>query len=113
MTRSRLLCALALMTVTACYPKAAPPPTEVSAAQVTLAQAADPAVTPELLERGRQTFVAKCGDCHKHPDLTVIKQSKWPHIMEEMTEEAELKGDAAAEVTTFVRTAAAAANAPQ
>ena len=99
----------------ACFPKGAPPPGALSPKQVELAKVKDANVTDEQLEHGRTLFVSKCGECHDHPDLTLIKLSKWPGIMTDMVEKADLDKDAAgkADVTVFVLTAAEAAGAPQ
>src|SRR5262245_11856812 len=114
MTYLRLL-PLAALLLTGCFPKAAPPPTALNPRQVELAQAKNPAATPESLEHGRTLFVDKCGACHDHPDLSAVRLSRWPKILKAMLENAELDKDAqaSADVTGFVLTAAEAAGAAQ
>lgn len=112
MNRSALLF-IVLLSFSACFPKGAPPPAALQPRQLELAKVKDANTTEEQLENGRKLFVGKCGECHDHPDLTAVRLSKWPAIMKDMLEKAELEKDAAAsaDVTSFVVTAAEAAGA--
>jgi hypothetical protein len=102
-----------LLSFSACFPKGAPPPGALVPKQVELAKAKDATTTEEQLENGRKLFVGKCGECHDHPDLTAVRLGKWPAIMKDMLEKAELEKDAAAsaDVVSFVLTGAEAAGA--
>jgi len=104
-----------LLFIAGCFPKGAPPPAALQPKQLELAKAKSPDTTEEQLENGRKLFGGKCGECHDHPDLTAVRLSKWPAILKDMLEKAELEKDAAAtaDVTSFVLTAAEAAGAAQ
>lgn len=104
---------IVMLSFSACFPKGAPPPAALQPKQVELAKARDANTTEEQLESGRKLFVEKCGECHDHPDLTAVRLSKWPGILKEMLEKADLEKDAAASanVTAFTLTAAEAAGA--
>ncbi len=112
-TPSMRLASIVVLLLTGCFPKGAPPPAALQPKQIELAKAKDANTTEEQLEHGRTVFVGKCGECHDHPDLTAVRLSKWPAILKDMLEKAELEKDAAAsaDVTSFVLTAAEAAGA--
>jgi hypothetical protein len=98
---------------TACFPKGAPPPAALAPRQLELAKVKDANLSEEQLEHGRKLFVDKCGACHDHPDLGAVRLSRWPAILKDMLEKAELEKDAVAtaDASTFVLTAAEAAGA--
>lgn len=74
----------------ACYPKAAPPPGSISPTSVSWAAAKWPGTTEASLAAGKETFLAKCNNCHGYPDFAAIDDEKWPSIVERMGKKADL-----------------------
>ncbi|MBX7099880.1 MAG: hypothetical protein K1X89_19345 [Myxococcaceae bacterium] len=110
---ARRLTLFACFVLLGCYPKSAPPPKALAPTQLQLAQVRSADISTEALERGRVSFVGKCGECHDHPDLSAVRMSKWPAILEEMDEKADLVEPAKGELNAFVLSAAEAAKAPR
>ncbi|MCC7380668.1 MAG: hypothetical protein IT384_02505 [Deltaproteobacteria bacterium] len=103
---------LALASACSYYPRSAPPPTSITAAYEEVARRSDASADQARLERGRSTFVSKCGECHDHPDLSAIALAEWPEILARMAGKAELEGASARELESFVLAAAEASGAP-
>lgn len=110
--RDALAFAAAAILLAGCmYPKSAEPPASLTAAEVDKARAKDPAADAAAVGAGRDLFVAKCGECHDHPDVMAIEDARWPGILEEMGEKAEIDAAQRAGVLRFIL-AVRAARAP-
>lgn len=96
--------ALALAAFTACgveIPRATPLDAE-RAAQ------ARPGTTLADLERGRSTYLAKCGSCHQPIAPRSIAVDRWPHYVDEMHERAHLSPEDHDAILLYVTTMAEA-----
>jgi hypothetical protein len=97
---------LALMAVvafsTSCAPAAGTAPTPLTADAVRQAQARDPSLTAESLERGRQLFLTKCNHCHKYPDRTRYTEDQFRHIIPRMAGRSNLSPADGALVLNFI-----------
>lgn len=82
------LCALALSS--SCAPRLGPIPGPLSEAAVARAAGMLPGASADLLGKGRQLFIDRCDQCHGYPDVWFYEEKKWPGIMKEMAENAEL-----------------------
>lgn len=94
-----------LLAITACgYPKtgAAPGPVTTTAAET--AATRWPGTTPASLNTGRETFLAKCNDCHGYPDIKLIADDRWPAILKRMGKKADLTPEQTETVLRFVLT---------
>lgn len=101
MTR-HLTLSLGLLALTACFPRAAPPPGQLSASAIAAGTTRWPDATHESLEEGRQLFVKSCGECHSHPALDAVAQEKWPKVMTAMARKADLTPDQGELMLRFV-----------
>ena len=102
MRTSVLVLPLALL---ACgYPKTAAVPGPLAPTAVESAAARWPGTTAESLNAGRELFVAKCNDCHGHPDIKRIADDRWPGILERMGKKADLTPEQTETVLRFVLT---------
>lgn len=101
MNLPRLALTLAPLLVVGCFPKSAPPPSSVSD-EVAARSASD----RSELETGRAVFVAKCGECHAHPDIASVGSEEWPSILDRMSEKSKLSPTDAKALRAFVLAAA-------
>lgn len=95
----RALCLLALAACT----KPVPKPTT---ADVTRAQAAGTEITLAQLERGRELYVQRCGNCHVAYQPSEYAPADWPKHVDEMAERAKLGTDDNLLITRFLVTLA-------
>lgn len=85
------------------YPQAAPAaPGPLSPAAVSYAASKWPDSNAASLESGRATFLSHCNHCHGYPDVLLIKEERWPQILERMGAKAELTPPQIQEVLRFV-----------
>lgn len=73
----------------------------------TLADATRAQVTLAALERGRELYVQRCGNCHQPYQPSEYKPADWPHHVDEMAERAKLGTDDHMLITQFLVTLAA------
>jgi cytochrome c5 len=101
---SRVLALVLVIAVVAgCgYPKAGPPPGPLAASAVTAAQVRWPTATAASLEQGRQIFLHRCNECHKHPALGAYSDAQWEKIMPRMGGKANLAPAETEQVLQFV-----------
>lgn len=90
------------------YPRAASPPASLTPAELEAVKASFPEATDASLTAGRDLFVARCADCHDHPDVMSIPDDEWPGVMKSMGAKAELDADQAASVKRFILAVTAA-----
>ena len=95
--------ALVLVVLAACT-KPVPRPTT---ADVTRANAAGTQVTLAELERGREIYVKRCGNCHQPYQPSEYKPLDWPKHVDDMAERAKLGTDDRMLITRFLVTLAA------
>jgi len=100
-----VILAVSVGAISACYPKAGPPPDAPSANAVAWASARWPNVTAESLAHGRELFVSKCNACHSSPDVAEIEDDRWPGIVKSMGGKAHLSSDEKDAVLHFILTA--------
>lgn len=96
--------ALALAALTACgveIPRATPLDAERAART-------RPGTTLADLERGRSTYLAKCGSCHQPIAPRSIAAARWPHYVDEMHERAHLSPEDHDAILLYVTTMAEA-----
>ena len=89
--------ALLVLALAACT-KPIPRPTTVDATRAS--------VTLESLERGRELYVKRCGNCHQPYQPSEYKPTDWPHHVDEMAERAKLGTDDKILITRFLVTLA-------
>ena len=106
MTRPTFI-VLVLASIAACYPKPGPAPGALSPNTVALATQKWPGTTEMSLAAGHDTFIAKCNDCHKYPDIASIREERWPGIMKSMGHKARLSPQDADNVLHFILAARA------
>jgi len=97
--------AMAVVALSGCFPRAAPPPGELSSAEVEAVKSRWPDANAESLEHGRHVFLDHCDHCHGFPDLSYLKAAEWPSTAERMGKKSELD---AAEIESLQRWIAAA-----
>jgi len=93
-----LVLSIACLASLACgFPKSGPVPGPVSAETVTAAKAKNLQASEATLTQGRELFVAKCNNCHGHPDVNYKTEAQWPEVVKRMSSKADLdqkQGDA-------------------
>ena len=72
------------------------------AADSTVAPAARPVPSAEVLAQGHDLFTQKCGTCHALPDPASHKAEKWPHLVEWMRQRSNLDTAQASKVLDWV-----------
>jgi hypothetical protein len=72
----------------------------------TMADAARGSVSLEALERGRELYVSRCGNCHQPYQPSEYQPADWPHHVDEMAERAKLGTDDRMLITQFLVTLA-------
>lgn len=106
MTMMRTAVLLLPLALVACgYPKTAAAPGPLAPTAVESAAARWPGTTTESLSAGRELFLAKCNDCHGHPDIKLIADDRWPGILERMAKKADLTPEQTERVLHFILTA--------
>jgi len=102
--RGRLLACAALTVLAAgcLFPKAAPVPAPVTAADVDRGRYRWPDVDQRSLSTGRELFAAHCNACHDYPALTSVPEGNWPAIVEKMARKAKLSREQGQLVLRFV-----------
>lgn len=88
--------------VAACSPTVGGPPPPLSPASAEGAKQRWPDATPESLEQGRKTFLAKCSACHGYPALAAHSDAEWGPIVDDMGKKAKLDDAAREQVLRFV-----------
>jgi len=103
-TTARLVActALTLLAAGCIFPKAAPVPGPVTAADVDRGRYRWPDVDQRALANGRELFAGHCNACHDYPALTSVPESDWPSIVEKMGRKAKLSREQAQLVLRFV-----------
>jgi nitrate/TMAO reductase-like tetraheme cytochrome c subunit len=71
-----------------------------------MADATRVSVDLAALERGRELYVQRCGNCHQPYQPSEYKPTDWPHHVDEMAERAKLGTDDKILITQFVVTLA-------
>jgi nitrate/TMAO reductase-like tetraheme cytochrome c subunit len=56
-----------------------------------------------MLEQGRSLFLARCGNCHLTPAPDSRSPAEWARLVPEMSQDAELTADEAAQVLAFLQ----------
>lgn len=73
----------------------------------TMADATRASVSLDALERGRERYVQRCGNCHVPYQPSEYTPADWPRHVDEMAERAKLGTDDRASITQFLVTLAA------
>ena len=84
------------------FPKAAPIPGPVTAADVDRGRYRWPEVDERSLVQGRDLFASHCNACHDYPLVTSVPEGDWPSIVEKMARKAKLSREQAQLVLRFV-----------
>ena len=84
------------------FPKAAPVPGPITAADVDRGRYRWADVDRGALVEGRDLFAAHCNACHDYPALTSIPEGDWPSIVEKMARKAKLSREQGQRVLRFV-----------
>jgi len=84
------------------FPKAAPIPGPVTAADVDRGRYRWPDVDQRSLVQGRDLFASHCNACHDYPLVTSVPEGDWPSIVEKMARKAKLSREQAQLVLRFV-----------
>jgi hypothetical protein len=96
------LSGLALVAAGCIFPKAAPVPGPVTAADVDRGRYRWRDIDHRSLSEGRELFATHCNRCHDYPALTAIPEGDWPSIIEKMARKAKLSRDQSQRVLRFV-----------
>ena len=108
---NRSLAILVALTAACGYPKSGAVPGPVSPTAEATAATRWPGTTPDSLRNGRELFMAKCNDCHGHPDITAIGEDHWPGILGRMGKKAKLTEAQTQDVLHFILAARSDATA--
>jgi hypothetical protein len=103
----RRLFPIAVVMLSACYPRSGPIPATLSEQALAGAVSRWPNENAQTLEQGRTLFSDNCGDCHDHPDVWSVSEKRWPSVMKKMAKEASLKQEEADLILHFVISAQA------
>jgi hypothetical protein len=97
-----LVIILMILLVWGCSHKTVPAKTETASAQpTTVTPIISPAIGDTAL--GKQTFLAKCGRCHKLKDPANYTTDKWATIMNRMSVKAKLDSTETQNVLAYVQ----------
>ncbi|OQX69132.1 MAG: hypothetical protein B6A08_06560 [Sorangiineae bacterium NIC37A_2] len=88
-------------------PRTAPVPHPPNQEWIGRAESRWPDTSEEELLRGRQLFMERCNECHRHPDVTYLPEQQWPTTMVQMGKYAKLTDAERKAVLRFILTARA------
>jgi hypothetical protein len=91
--------AAAILSIGGCAASQLPIPSAADALRVGIAL--------PTLQRGRSSYVAACSSCHLPVAPVNFQQSRWPGLVDEMSERSHLTADSRAEILQYLTTYAA------